>query len=661
VVEATPPAVAPVLPIEPEFELGGPFSIRRSDDLIGEARSASEGVFGQPDLQSRPLLRPASALELVPGTVATQHSGSGKANQYFLRGFNLDHGTDFLVRVDGVPINLPTHGHGQGYLDLNWLIPEVIDSVEYKKGPYHAEYGDFSSAGGADFQLARSLPEGFVLGTAGAFDYYRAVIADSFPLGPGEVMYAYESVFNNGPWVVPEDFNKFNGILRYTVGDECAGWSLSALAYRSYWTATNQIPQRAVEAGIVSRFGSLDPSDGGKTDRVTLNAQGWSRSECGTTTANAYVTYYDLSLFSNFTFFLDDPVNGDQIQQIDQRVYSGLNVAHEWEALIGTNTIGFQFRDDAISDVALNHTRQRQLINQVSQDRVNIAVVSAYFANQMPVGDFVRTDIGVRGDWYRFHDRDQLTPADSGDESAAIFSPKAGIILGPWAASELFINWGLGFHSNDARGVTTQVNPATPLVRSNGSEIGARSWLTEQWQTTLTGWYLELDSELVFVGDAGTTEPAGASHRAGIEWTNYYTVSDWTALDLDYAWVRPRLVGGQRIPNAVENVPSAGIVVRDPAPAGGVFAALRVQSYGPAALIEDNSARSDVTTVVNMQAGYRWNDWQLAVDIFNLLSAEENDITYFYESRPPGLAAAEDFHFHPVQPASGRVTLTRFF
>lgn len=645
------------LPFE---DLTGPFTTQRSDSLLGEVRSASEGVIGQPDFQYRPLLRPTSVLELIPGLVATQHSGSGKANQYFLRGFNLDHGTDFHVRVDDVPVNLPTNGHGQGYLDLNWLIPELIDTIEYKKGPYYAEIGDFSSAGAAQINYARTLPRNIATATAGGFDYYRVLIAQSTRIGPGDLMFAYENVFNNGPWEVPEGFNKFNGVISYTVGDDELGASIAALGYRSYWVATNQIPLGAIQAGQVGRFGSLDPTDGGDTDRVTLNASAWHRTDAGVTRANAYAVYYDLSLFSNFTFFLNDQINGDQIQQIDNRVYSGVNVSHQWFNDIGSNTVGFQFRNDHIANVQINHTDDRQLLDVTSRDKVDQQSYSLYFNNETRITDTFRSVIGLRGDWYSFAAQDRLNPADSGDVQAGIFSPKVGLAWQALENSELFVNWGLGFHSNDARGVTTQVDPATPLVRSNGFEVGGRSYVNEAWQTTFTGWYLELDSELVFVGDEGTTEPAGASHRGGIEWTNLYQLNEYTQLDCDYAWVRPRLAGGEFIPNAVENVLSTGFTIHDPA--GGAFLTLRVQSYGPAALIEDNSARSSVTTVVNLQTGYVWEDWRLTVDVFNLLNAKTNDITYFYESRrQPGLPAVADYHIHPVAPTAGRVTLTRHF
>jgi hypothetical protein len=332
VVEAEPPDY--FAPAFDDFDTGTEFGAtapaERAQDLIGLTPSASEGRFGQAQLDLRPLNRAGDVLELVPGMIATQHSGTGKANQYFVRGINLDHGTDFALRVDGVPINLPSHGHGQGYLDVNWLIPELIDYADYKLGPYYADVGDFSSAGAVDVRLRRTLPHGIATATAGAFDYYRVLVADSTSLGGGQLLYAYESIFYDGPWDLAEDFNKFNGMLRWSVGDDCEGFALTAMAYRSYWNATNQIPQRVVDAGLIDRFGTLDPSDAGETSRVGLNAENWREDCCSTTRANAYVNYYDLDLFSNFTFFLDDPVNGDQIEQIDRRIYAGVNLSQQY-------------------------------------------------------------------------------------------------------------------------------------------------------------------------------------------------------------------------------------------------------------------------------------------------------------------------------------------
>lgn len=658
VVEAeSPESTAPTFD---EFDLDTSFGANaapgRGQNLIGQTPSASEGQFGQAQLDLRPLNRAGDVLELIPGMIATQHSGTGKANQYFVRGINLDHGTDFNLRVDGVPINLPSHGHGQGYLDVNWLIPELIDVADYKLGPYYADVGDFSSAGAVDIRLRQSLPHGIATATTGAFDYYRVLVANSTPMGSGQLLYAYESVFYDGPWDLAEDFNKFNGVLRWSVGDELEGFALTAMGYRSYWNATNQIPQRAVDAELIGRFGTLDPSDAGQTSRVGLNAEYWHEDCCATTRANAYVTYYDLDLFSNFTFFLDDATNGDQIEQIDRRVYAGINLSRQYHGESMDHTFGFQFRNDNVYELRLNRTRQRQLVSTVRNDDVDQQSYSLYYVNQAKLTDWTRSYVGLRGDFYRFHTKAMVDPADSGTTNDAVFSPKLGLVFGPWHESELFLNWGQSFHSNDARGVNAAVDPADPLVKSEGSEIGVRSWLTSTWNSTVAAWYLEIDSELLFVGDAGTTEPGPPSRRFGITWTNYWQVADWLAVDADYAYVRPRFAGDERIPNAVENVLSTGFTVQQPC--SPWYATFRLRHYGPAALSEDNSARSDTTSVANLQLGYDTDRLQIAVDIFNLFDSDDNDITYFYPSQPAGLPAAEDFHFHPVEPLMARGSVT---
>ncbi len=643
----------------PAANASGPFgtgsAIGRGENLLGETNSASSGRIGQAQLDFRPLNRPGDVLETIPGLIATQHSGTGKANQYFVRGINLDHGTDFAIRIDGVPMNLPSHGHGQGYLDINFLIPELVESIDYRLGPYSADIGDFSSAGSADFHQFQELPNGIATATAGSFDYYRTLIADSFELGAGSLLYAFETTFYDGPWDVPEDFEKVNAQLRWSVGDRYEGFSLSSFAYDSNWTATNQVSQRAVDAGLVGRFGSLDPTDGGDTTRIGLNAQYWAKDDDVTTKANAYVSYYDLDLFSNFTYFLVDPVNGDQIEQIDNRYYAGFNASQTYHRESADHTFGFQFRNDNIYNLGLNQTNQRQLVSQVRSDSVDQQDYALYYTNDARLTDWARSSIGLRGDLFRFHTRSELNPADTNSNEAGIFSPKVGFIFGPWSQTETYFNWGQSFHSNDARGINSSVDPADPLVKSEGSEVGLRSWLTPTWNSTLALWYLEIDSELVFVGDAGTTEAGAASHRGGITWTNYYQVTDWLNLDADYSHVRPRFDGGDRIPNAIENVLSTGFTVQPQySPWYGTF---RVRHYGPAALIEDNSARSDTTTVANIQLGRQTRRTTVAVDVFNVFDSKDNDITYFYESQPFGLPAAEDFHFHPVEPAMARATV----
>ncbi len=298
------------------------------DSLPGDADAASQGTIDKRQLESRPLLRPAEVLEAIPGVVITQHSGTGKANQYFLRGFNLDHGTDFAVRVDGMPVNLPSHGHGQGYADLNFLIPELIDQIRYRKGPYYADEGDFSAAGAAEVRLKGALTAGFSALAAGSYGYRRGLLGGNQTMERGNLLGVLEIGEGNGPWTNPEQLRKLNGILRYASGDDKNGLTLSAMAYASHWNSTDQIPLRAVESGKLGRFDAVDATDGGRTSRYSLSTQ-WAKSDASSSTrVNAYLIRSRLNLFSNLTFFLNDPANGDQVEQVDRRTVSGGEVSH---------------------------------------------------------------------------------------------------------------------------------------------------------------------------------------------------------------------------------------------------------------------------------------------------------------------------------------------
>src|SRR5437870_4853285 len=517
----------------------------RADDLVGVAGSASEGRVGQAELETRPVLRPGEVLEVVPGVAVTQHSGSGKANQYFLRGFNLDHGTDFSTRVDGVPINLPTHAHGQGYMDLNWLIPELVDYVNFRKGPYYADVGDFSSAGTADFHLVKTIPEGLAKVGVGQDDFYRVLVAQTPQLGPGYLLYAFEAQLYNGPWDHHEHVHKYNGLLKYTIERGPSTFSFGFTAYSNNWDSTDQIPQRAVDQGLISRLGAIDPSDGGRTSRFSLYSEWSYKGDKSLTQANAYLMYYRLHLFSNFTFFLDDPVNGDQFEQSDRRVVVGGNAAQTWfTTWLGTamdHTIGLQIRHDAILEVALFQTLQRDRLSTTRNDNVHETSVGFYYQNQTQWLPKVRTVLGLREDVFVFDVTSDIA-ANSGNNTDAILSPKLSLIFGPWAATEVYLNGGFGFHSNDARGTTITVDPkdptttvqrVTPLVRTKGAEIGVRSTWVPGLNSTLAFWYLTLGSELVFSGDAGITEPSRASRRYGVEWANFYKPVSWLALDFD--------------------------------------------------------------------------------------------------------------------------------
>lgn len=648
----------------------------RAADLIGVAESASTGEVGQPEFKYRPLARVGELVEVVPGTLATQHSGSGKANQFFLRGFNLDHGTDFNATLDGVPMNMRSHAHGQGYLDLNSIIPELVDKVDYGKGPYYAEQGDFSSAGYAQFHTFHKLPKGFAKFTGGEYDYYRGVAANSTELGGGDLLYAGEVAFFEGPWVQPEASGKYNGMIRYTIDQDDFGMAINGKAYRSNWTATNQIPQRDVKDRFMSLYGTMDPSDGGKTDRYSLSGNVWSKGDSYKNQMNVYALYYDLDLYSNFTGYLDDPVNGDQINQHERRVVAGADGEQTWfNKVFGfdmDNSVGFQVRYDNISNLSLNHTVNRQFLHSVSVDDVDETSISFYFKNQTHWLPWFRTVSGLRSDTFFFDVTDKLHPQDSGSKTSSMVSPKLSLVFGPWADTELFLNFGYGFHSNDARGVTNHYDPFDPsvptkgapgLAKQRGAEGGIRTQYVPGLVSTLAVWYLHSDSELLFVGDAGTTEATGPSERYGVEWTNYYKPTDWLTLDADFAFTSSHYLDVphdlSHIPNSVGQVIGVGAVVMLPY---DFFATARVRNFNDMPLNEQGSVYSGNTTLVNLGAGYEYQQVKVEVDVFNLFDSKANDIAYYYESRYPQNAdAQEGVMIHPVMPRQVRASLTVSF
>lgn len=652
----------------------------RATDLIGIASSASEGVVGQPEFKYRPLARVGELVEVVPGALATQHSGSGKANQYFLRGFNLDHGTDFSIAVDGVPMNMPSHAHGQGYLDLNSVIPELVDKVEYGKGPYYAEVGDFSAAGYSKIHTMHQLSEGLFKFTGGEFGYYRTVAANSHRLGDGDLLYGAEANFYDGVWRQPEDLNKYNGMLRYTLDKNDWGLSVNGKAYHSEWTATNQIPERAIDAGLIGLYGTGDPSDGGNTQRYSLSGNFWKRSDHSKNDVNLYALYSDLDLFSNFTGYID-PVHGDQIEQKERRVQVGGNAEHtrydHWLGFEMDNTIGIQLRHDDINGLALNRTEARRLQNTVRRDDISETSVGLYLKNETHWQEKFRTIAGLRSDFFDFNVDSRTLAANSGSKGAALLSPKLSLIAGPFRNTDFFINMGYGYHSNDARGATLHVDPATgdsaagvtPLVWSRGGEVGLRSQTVQGLNSTLALWWLESNSELVFVGDGGTTEPSGKSERYGVEWTNYYQPQDWLTLDADFAFTDAHFVGvpseQKHIPNSVGRVISAGATIDLPS---GLFGSLRLRHFGAVPLDETASAWGGDTSIVNLGLGYQQKSYKVEVDVFNLLGSTANDIAYFYGYRLRGEAAGpnadgstDGIIKHPVEPRMVRVTATLRF
>ncbi len=672
---------------------------------------ASQTTATGEELNARPVTRPGEVLEAVPGLIVTQHSGEGKANQYFLRGYNLDHGTDLAITVDDVPVNMRTHAHGQGYADLNWLMPETINSLAIRKGPYFADEGDFSSAGNLHIGLIDSVPKAIAQMTAGSFGYRRMFGMDSVKAGDGNLLVAGEAATYDGPWVNPDGMRKVNGLLRYTQGTALDGFSVTGMAYSNKWNSTDQIPQRAVP--LIGLYGSEDPSDGGNTNRFALSARIAGTDDAGSWKANAYAVKSQLDLFNNFTYFLRDPVLGDQFHQHDDRVMAGANASRtlngSFAGLPMQTTFGVQTRYDAIN-LALTDTFQRSFLANVRSDRVGEGSVGVYAQNTVKWTDWLRTTVGWRGDYYQARVDSIFDPNNSGVVSAGIGSPKFTMAIGPFNKTEFFVGAGYGMHSNDARGATITEDPTDPttklsasplLVRTKGAETGVRTKIIPALDSSLSVFILNQDSELVFSGDAGDTVASRASQRYGLEWTNRYRPVSWIDIDADLAISHARFIGfdsdqaevyaslagfpqgqignapGNYIPNAPAIVASAGITLGEKT---GPFGTLRWRYLGPSPLTEDNAFRSPATSIFNGRLGYRAdNGWKIQLDVLNLLNSRTNQITYAYGSlirtdnlynlclspAPPPAAVCRngvmDYVLHPIEPLTIRITVAGAF
>jgi outer membrane receptor protein involved in Fe transport len=672
---------------------------------VSNMSAASQGDVSQEHLASQPLLRPGAVLENVPGLVVTQHSGEGKANQYFLRAFNLDHGTDLATEVDDMPINMPTHAHGQGYTDLNFLIPELVGDLHFKKGPYYADEGDFATAGAVRMDLLNEVPSSATLGF-GEDGYRRGLLMGTAALGRGTLLGAGDVYHNDGPFDRADDYNRINTVLRYHRGDTTDFLTITAMGYYGKWNATDQVPAHAVDEGVIGRFGTLNPSDGGRTSRASLSLNRVRRTDADQVQLSAYAIRYKLDLWSTFTYYLQDPVNGDQIAQHDDRYVYGFKGSKTWFTrlfgLPSTNVLGVQARIDDIRNVGIDRTFQRQYLS--TEQRASVVEVSGslYFENSTQWLPGVRTVLGLREDELSFDVTDKLLNSDhtcnidsdplgcnTGTVRASIFSPKLGIVLGPWAGTSYFISVAEGYHSNDARGVTRSgespdAAAVTPLTRAISAELGLSSDPVDHWHTTLDVFLLKLKSELVFAGDAGVTEPSGSTTRMGIEWSNSYRINEWLHADLNAAFSRARFdhdvepddlgcgdaapshpcirdiaITGRYIPNSPTNIVDASLTAQHPS---GWFGSVRARHFGDSPLVEDNSAKSPAYTTFDLQVGYqRPGSWRLAVDVFNLFDRKWNDIAYYYASRLQGeLAPRPDFVVHPGVPLTVRAHFQYF-
>ena len=659
---------------------------------IGTSNAASQGIILGALLQDIPLLRPGEVLEAIPGMVVTQHSGDGKANQYFLRGYNLDHGTDFATSIDGVPVNMPTNAHGQGYSDLNFLIPELVQQIDYRKGTYFAENGDFSAAGSADILYRKALPVPIFNLTLGSFDYRRVLLAGSTPVSlpawtgadsgntsaaSPVLLGAVEVMSENGPWRLPEDMHKFNGLARLSDGDETRGWSIDFNAYDAHWNSTDQVPLSLIQSSALCRFCALDTSDGGYSGRDILSGEWHTQDASGYTRISAYAEHYRLQLFSNFTYFELRPDTGDQFEQAESRNLIGTKVVKGWTgSLFGhdsTTEAGFQLRHDHI-DVGLFNTEDRIPFQTVNDNRINETEAAVYLENTTIWNDWFRSLIGVRQDNIHLGLTELNIPQNTGTASGNRTSPKMSLIFGPWDKTEFFVDVGNGFHSNDARGVIYRVDPTTggpsspvpALVGAFGQEIGVRTEILPGLQSSLSLWRLNSESELVYDADSavGSTAPNGASKRYGVEWSNHAVLTDWLLFDADLAYTHARFANnndngelGNHIQNAVPKVGSVGLTVHDVDYWSGD---IKLRYIGKYPLSQDNTLVGSSAIVTNLRLTRALTpSVSLSLDVLNVFDRRYYDIEYEQDYRA-SLASApvpDGITVHPGEPREVRLSL----
>ncbi len=648
--------------------------VGRQVNLVGSASTASEGLVSQDELALRPLLRTGEILESVPGLVATQHSGSGKANQFFLRGFNLDHGTDFATHIDGMPINMRSHGHGQGYTDLNFIIPEMVKEIEYRKGSYYADVGDFSGAGSAHISSMDSLTGQQVSLAVGEQGFARLLATGGLAATDGQFLYGVEHQIFSGPWdAIDEDIGKTNVWLKRQWQRDDAVMSLTFMGYDNSWNSADQIPARAVSNGVITEFGSVDPTVGGNSSRYSVSGN-WQHQRGNTRfSAAAYAIDYDMELWSNFSYNIDE--GGDQFRQIDDRRIYGGNVEALLQSSLGDmrmeNTLGAQLRIDNIAQVGLNRSLARVYTGPIRRDAVDQSNTGVFWSNTLHWTDNLRSVFGARYDYYDF-EVNALDAADvstlaanSGTADDDIFTANFSMIYTFNANSEIYASIGEGFHSNDARGTTIAfdpvsgdaIDPVDPLVSTLGSEIGLRLFFNDRLNASLALWQLDIDSELIFVGDAGNTEDTGVgSERQGLELTAYYQLNEQFSFDAEYSYTDAQyeqtVDGLTSIAGALEHVVSGGLNYR---PNDRVNAHLRLRHFAEFPL--DGGVVADGSTLLNLRVGYQATDnFSLNLDVLNILDSTDHDVEYFYESQLPWeTAPVEDRHYHVFTPRALRL------
>ena len=633
--------------------------------VVGErpVAASSQQLIPDKEYLLQPQGRPAQVLRLIPGFIAVEHSGgAGKADQYFLRGFDADHGTDVAFFSDGMPINFRSHAHGQGYADLNFIIPETIEGLDVYKGAYLPEFGDFDTAGAVNFRTREVVKEGLVQAAGGQFDTQRYILMFSPTKNTIRTLFAGEAYYTNGPFLSDNRYFRANLLGKMTTNfsgrDE---FSLTATLHNAQWNASGEIPLRAVSDGALDRFGAIDPSEGGKTLRTTgkLNYH-YDTTSGGQFFANAYAQYYKFDLFTNFTYFLNDPVNGDGIQQHDNRVMYGGDVGYRQRAeLFGmpsVGTIGFQTRVDDIH-ARLGTQVTRNPLGTTTDSDILEASYAPYIKAEIQPLPWMRLTGGLRAEMFTFDVQNRCSDCvdqAAGRTTSTIVLPKANLILGPWFRTEFFANYGEGYHSNDARSAV--VPGSSPLARARTYEVGVRSkpWGQDGMELIATLWAIDLNSELVFVGDEGTTEIRGATRRRGVEaavrgqaWGPIYVNGSIT-------WSKPEFANGDAIPLAPELTAYAAALLQWPE---GLRSQIQATYLGVRPLIEDRSVKAPSWIDFDLSERYvlpvRLPHGRLEAFLFiqNLLDTKWEQATFYFASRLRNEAAGvNDIHFVPGNP-----------
>jgi outer membrane receptor protein involved in Fe transport len=647
--------------------------------LMGSASTASEGIIVNDELALTPAFRVGQLLETVPGLQVTSHSGEGKANQYLLRGYNLDHGTDLATFVDGMPVNEPTHAHGQGYTDLNFLIPELATNVSYTKGPYYADEGDFASVGSVHINyLDRLAPQ--VSYTEGTLGYERFFGGGSVSLGEGNLLGALEWQHYNGPWVNPDELHKINAVLKYSVGDNIDGYSLTAMYYHGLWNATTDQPERAIEEGLISRYGSLNPSDGGMGQRSSLTAQLFKPVSNGELHASGYVFGNHLTLWNDFSHVLVDPGRGDQEEQHETRTTIGANLDYKRAAPIfglqNVVTVGIVIRND-FNDVSRFPTEDRIVIpaaedplNFSEADTVRLSSFSAYVESATHWTNWFRSVLGFRYDTQYGSDKG----TNAGSASDHLLAPKGSLIFRPVEMTELYLSAGRGFHSDDLRGVTAAQNVrevGAPLIaRQSGEEIGLRQQITQSFTMTLAIYKLSAQSETTYDPDAGIDAAGPGSRRRGYEVNLTYQALQWLEFYGSYSGNRARYVTpyndgtghvGEFLPTAPFATGSFNVYVNNLGPWSGSLGYRYLSSYP---LSSDDSVHGHGYGIWSGDARYAIGQgWSVGLGIYNLLNKKADAAEFWYIDRVRGEPAAgvADVHIHPLEGISGRFTIAKSF